>query len=432
MPGIDAIRALGYFDEVTCAFWKEAPALHRVLDTLNADEITIVPLFTSQGYFTKVVLPAELGLDGALTVRDGRTIRYTEPIGQHPHMTAVVRDRVEAVLARYKLDPAQTALALAGHGTRRDADSARATQRQADIMKAEGRFAEVVAIYIEEPPEIESVYRITRSRNIIVVPFFVADGPHTQQDIPTALQLGADPDGAGYPVPAKVQGRDVYYTPAVGLEPSVVNVILDLAQAAGASLKSPPVANQLWGGFPLVGLETLRKMQFPFQFGQVQIEQQGNGYLLHHVNDSAPDQVMDSPGALREYLNYAADGSFRPLRTTSNMPQHWLVEVNSLEAVLAALETIYPTAWVDFALHRVGKLPIQSLEQVTARQTGIYRRLGQLSPSAISELVSSVCGTCVRTPTWDQHAAQESGVPCPEACQLWMNAALEHLESLRV
>src|SRR4051794_14098374 len=83
----DAIRALGLFDEVTCAFWKEAPSLRRVLDTLTADDITIVPLFTSQGYFSQKVLPTEFDFDGPITVRNGRTIRYTDTVGQHPLMT---------------------------------------------------------------------------------------------------------------------------------------------------------------------------------------------------------------------------------------------------------------------------------------------------------------------------------------------------------
>jgi sirohydrochlorin cobaltochelatase len=427
----DAIRAMGSFDEVTCAFWKEAPALHRVLDTLTADDVTIVPLFTSQGYFTKVVLPRELGLDAALTVRDGRTIRYTDPIGQHPHMTAVVKDRADAILDRYKLNPARTALALAGHGTRRDAESARATEHQAEAIRATGRFAEVVAIYIDEPPEIESVYRITSSPVVIVVPFFVADGPHTQHDIPNALHLGVEPGGSGYPVPAHVQGRDVYYTPAVGLEPSVVNVILDLAQAAGASLKTGAMASP-WAGFPMVGIKALRKMQGPFQFGQAMVEPYADGYRIRHASDPLPNQLLNNPPTLRNFLNYTANEEFRALRTSRDMPRGWFVQVESPEAVLAVLETIYPTAWVDYALHGEGFLSVQTLAQVTGRQTGMYRRLEHLSTASIQELTASVCAACVRNPVWAQGDIPESGLPCPEACQHWMNAALQHLESLRV
>ena len=46
---------------------------------------------------------------------------------------------------------------------RRDRESAIATQQQADLMRAEGRFAEVAAFYMEEPPEIEKLYELTSS-----------------------------------------------------------------------------------------------------------------------------------------------------------------------------------------------------------------------------------------------------------------------------
>ena len=95
---VDELRALGVADEITAAFWKEAPSFHQVFDTLTADDVTIVPLFTARGYFTLTVIPAEMNLDGAVTVRDGRTIRYTRPLGDHQHLSQIVRTRVEQAL----------------------------------------------------------------------------------------------------------------------------------------------------------------------------------------------------------------------------------------------------------------------------------------------------------------------------------------------
>src|SRR5215813_8298367 len=83
---VDELRALGVADEITAAFWKEMPSFHGVIHSLNADDITIVPLFTAQGYFTRTVIPAEMGLDGAITRRDGRTLRYTRTLGEHPYL----------------------------------------------------------------------------------------------------------------------------------------------------------------------------------------------------------------------------------------------------------------------------------------------------------------------------------------------------------
>ncbi|HVU10623.1 MAG TPA: CbiX/SirB N-terminal domain-containing protein, partial [Phototrophicaceae bacterium] len=45
---VDRLRTLNVADEVTAAFWKETPSFHQAINTLDADDITIVPLFTAQ------------------------------------------------------------------------------------------------------------------------------------------------------------------------------------------------------------------------------------------------------------------------------------------------------------------------------------------------------------------------------------------------
>ncbi|MEY4167179.1 MAG: hypothetical protein RIR52_1003, partial [Acidobacteriota bacterium] len=112
---VDHLRSLGVADEVTAAFWKERPSFARVLETLTAESVTIVPLFTAHGFFTRSVIPAEMGLAGELTVRDGREIRYAAPLNEHPHLAEVVRDRVGSALRNYRLPTDQTAVAIIGH-----------------------------------------------------------------------------------------------------------------------------------------------------------------------------------------------------------------------------------------------------------------------------------------------------------------------------
>jgi sirohydrochlorin cobaltochelatase len=46
---------------------------------VEADEVYVVPLFISEGYFTEEVIPRELGLDGPGAVghaKAGKTIHY--------------------------------------------------------------------------------------------------------------------------------------------------------------------------------------------------------------------------------------------------------------------------------------------------------------------------------------------------------------------
>src|SRR5258708_32025973 len=92
---VDRLRTLGVADEITAAFWKEMPSFHRVLHTLTANDVTILPLFTPQGYFTRTVIPAEMGLNGALTTRDGRILRYARTLSEHPYLAQVVDRRLQ-------------------------------------------------------------------------------------------------------------------------------------------------------------------------------------------------------------------------------------------------------------------------------------------------------------------------------------------------
>ena len=151
---VDKLRALGIADEVTAAFWKETPSFHGVIDTLAADDITILPLFTAQGYFTQTVIPAEMGLNGRVTKRGGRVIRYAPTLSEHPYLADVVSRRLEAAMQALDSTPETTAVAVIGHSTRRNRESRLATEAQAERIRASGIAAEVQAVYLDDQPGI--------------------------------------------------------------------------------------------------------------------------------------------------------------------------------------------------------------------------------------------------------------------------------------
>lgn len=58
------IRERGIFHEVHSCFWKEEPSLREVLRMVESETVYAVPVFISEGYFTRVVIPRELELTG--------------------------------------------------------------------------------------------------------------------------------------------------------------------------------------------------------------------------------------------------------------------------------------------------------------------------------------------------------------------------------
>ncbi|WP_049937801.1 CbiX/SirB N-terminal domain-containing protein [Haloplanus natans] len=244
----DTIRSAGAFGEVREAYWKEEPSLRNALRTVTADEVYVVPLFVSEGYFTEEVIPRELRLDFDAADWDSngtsadfvtcapadvnKTVHYCGPVGTHDAMTDVIVRRAETVTG----DPdvgAGAALAVVGHGTKRNENSAKAIQYHADRVRSRGRFDEVRALFMDEPPEIDDVTDHFESDDIVVVPLFIADGYHTQEDIPADMGIAAD---GGYAVPTRLDGHDIWYAGAIGTEALLADVILERAADAGAGV----------------------------------------------------------------------------------------------------------------------------------------------------------------------------------------------------
>ncbi len=215
----DHLRALGCFDEVRVGFWKEEPSLSRALDGFESSDVTVVPLFISAGYFTNEVIPREMGLAGRVSTIEGRTVRYTAPIGGHRALAKVIVQR-----AREAGADGSEALAVLGHGTPRNPDSERNVFLQAGFVRELGCFPEVTTIFLDQEPNMRHVFELTRSPAIVVAPLFIADGWHVGETIPEDLSL----DG----VETRRGGRSLRYAAAVGTHPSVIDVIRELADEA--------------------------------------------------------------------------------------------------------------------------------------------------------------------------------------------------------
>ena len=83
--------------------------------------------------------------------------------------------------------PEDITLFIAGHGTERNENSRQPVDRQVELIRALNFYHDVQAIFLEESPHIAECYQLARTKNLVVVPFFISDGLHTQEDIPALL-----------------------------------------------------------------------------------------------------------------------------------------------------------------------------------------------------------------------------------------------------
>jgi sirohydrochlorin cobaltochelatase len=241
------IRRREIFAVVECAFWKEEPSLRDALflfDPESIRQVCVVPNFISEGYFTQKVVPRELELNGATTKRpSGQTWKYCQPVGNHPAVTELLLKRAREVAPG--IDPAETSLLIVAHGTDLNENSAVAAKREAEKIRDLGKFAEVLNVYMEEPPLISDWRKLTRTLNVVVVPFFISDGLHSYEDIPRLIGIvvaaGADrgqPGSASLATgpgqifqhnPYCIDGRSLFYAPSIGTDPGFADIIVEQA-----------------------------------------------------------------------------------------------------------------------------------------------------------------------------------------------------------
>jgi sirohydrochlorin cobaltochelatase len=250
----DELRRRGIFGQVVEAFWKLEPSLAAVLRGVCARRVFIVPLFISEGYFTEEVIPRELGVckpgETSFTrmqQRGAQTLYYCGPVGTHDSMTEVLLARARGVVAKFPngkmATPGDTALFIAGHGTANNENSRKAIERQVELIRARNVYAEVHPAFMEEEPRIGQCYQLARTRNIVMVPFFISDGLHSYEDIPVML---GEPEPVvqerfrrGEPTwrnPTEKHGKQVWYASSIGSEPHIAEVILErVREAAGGN-----------------------------------------------------------------------------------------------------------------------------------------------------------------------------------------------------
>jgi sirohydrochlorin cobaltochelatase len=225
------IRRRGMFADVAYCFWKEEPSLRDALlffrDPMIRD-VYVVPNFISEGYFTRTVIPRELELTGTETHRQsGQIWKYCKPVGNHQRMTELLLQRAHDVAP--EIPEAETTLLVVGHGTGLNDNSAVAAKHQVEIIRTLNRYAAVLNVYMEEPPLVSDWLKLTQTRNVVVVPFFVSDGLHSYEDIPVMLGIHPKSLNGESGNPHDFHGRSLFYSTAIGTDPKFAGVIIEQA-----------------------------------------------------------------------------------------------------------------------------------------------------------------------------------------------------------
>ena len=416
----DAIRQRGQFREVACCFWKEEPNLREVYEMLDSDVIYIVPNFISEGYFCQQVLPRELRLDGPTTQRDGKTIHYCDPVGIHPNMTRLLLQRADETAPH--VPRVQTSLIIVGHGTNLNENSTKAIQDQVALIRGgHYGFAEVIDAYMEEAPFVADWAKLSTAPNVVVVPFFIADGLHSFQDIPVLLGMREETGaalselGVFHQNPHELQGRLIYYSGAIGTEPLLADVILD--QVNDFDTKHAVNAEGRMGKAALSDTLASWISNGRHVVGEIAITANEDGsYALRHTADHDRDDLTPFHGAeeARELARYDDGGTFRPLHSAPTLKRGWQLHLTDVDSLRLALDFFYPAAVGSAIALEQDRLTATPLREFLGRQTGMYRFTNTITDEQAHAMVGTTCAStqCQRRILWplatDQALANEA------------------------
>ncbi len=215
----DVIRRMGVFHSVHCGFLKETPLIEECLDQITAEKVVILPVFLAAGYYTQKVIPEKL----QLTKYRGR-VTYLKALGLDAYVQEIILEQAQRAMGEWsELD---TSLVLLGHGSTKSKHSKDTLLEHIAGLRQRSKFAQITDLWLEEPPFIKDWQVEVTQKQVLFIPYLIADGQHGGWDIPQLIRIERDI----YDVykTHHVEDFQVKLTPALGKSPLMVRLIQKL------------------------------------------------------------------------------------------------------------------------------------------------------------------------------------------------------------
>jgi len=222
---VERLKEVYHFPTVKAAFKQGTPHFGEVLDSLTVNSVTVVPFFSSDGYFSRTVLPRELSLNRRYSQIH---LHLTEAVGTHARIPALAQRRILELLRHFQLEAQQTSLIVVGHGSPLHPKSSQSTHLLVDYLRKAKVCQEVQAAFLDESPFLEDVSGQVLQPEVVVFPFFIGDSYHVLQDIPRRAGF-PELAGSSFPVQSRRGSQRVTIDRALGVDREITALIAALA-----------------------------------------------------------------------------------------------------------------------------------------------------------------------------------------------------------
>jgi len=209
------LRRLGLFAEVRSALLTGGPAIAETAGGLDPAETYVVPMFMSDGYFTRRALPEKLAAAAGDAASDWH---LCAPVGLNPGLPALIAERAREALRKRGVAFETANLLLIGHGSEKNPASWQATETTGLSVRIRREFKTVTTAFLDQRPGIAEVLD-ELDDPVVSFGLFAADGGHAMQDIPEVLSRTS---------------RDVINLGPIGTDPVMADLAIDEIAALDA------------------------------------------------------------------------------------------------------------------------------------------------------------------------------------------------------
>ncbi len=212
------------FDNIIHAFLHQQPLLKDVLSQIQTQELCVIPMFSGYGYITSELIPKALD-----QVSSEIRVRIFDPIGTHSEIPNILAKQALSIIEKNSLKPKEVSVLIVGHGHTKNSKNANQTIMLARSVQKVIHGANVDTAFIEEPPLISNWAQNTTTKYLIVLPYLVGGGLHTQEDIPIMLGLvSGNYSKEPFSGPHYIQGHTIWYCRPYGFDGSLADIILKI------------------------------------------------------------------------------------------------------------------------------------------------------------------------------------------------------------
>jgi sirohydrochlorin cobaltochelatase len=393
---------------VEAAFWKEEPALDIALDNTEADDVYILPMLMSDGFFYRENFPAMIGIEATPErwQEVGRQrVFYDTPIGESPLLIEVLLDAIQTgdklVEGDNPEEDKEPKIVLVGHGTPRSKRSTKEVYRRVDEIREKLPDRRISPAFIDDEPNLAEL-RERLQEPAIVIPWFIADGMHPRKDIPELLGM-AERAPEQWHVES-LNGHTVALAPAIGANSFFRAVVESAAREAFSQLAESPSGNADNSSHdPAAARAKLLQHVVndgPVRFGAVTIKQRNDRFELTVSDEASAKSERTNPEAFEQQVLHLRT-KHRPVPSAQKLygaPAGFVT--TDFYTVCHALETYYPGSIVQWARTEEG-IPAESFGLYTSTLESRVSEKSDAPRETQAKAVGEVCErVCERVPIW--------------------------------